>query len=85
MLASYPGPWAQLAQGPGYYILLLSYMQCIFHRAYLVEGTVVSLLEDKEGDIVGVLYKEKETGNLKVCLVKLTPFLSDLCVKHIAS
>jgi len=53
------------------------------HRAYLVEGTVVSLLEDKGGHIVGVLYKEKETGNLKVCLVTLTPFFSDLCVKHI--
>lgn len=44
----------------------------------------MSLLEDKGGDIVGVLYKEKETGNLKVCFVILTPFLSDSCVKHIA-
>ena len=46
------------------------------HRAYLVEGTVVSLLEDKGGHIVGVLYKEKETGNLKVCLVVLMHPLS---------
>ena len=32
----------------------------------LIEGTVNSLLENKAGDIVGVEYREKHTGILKV-------------------
>lgn len=35
-------------------------------RATLVEGTVLSLLENKDGHIVGVEYKDKETGDTKV-------------------
>lgn len=33
-----------------------------------MEGTVLSLLEDHMGNIVGVDYKEKKTGSVKVTL-----------------
>ena len=32
----------------------------------MIEGTVSSLLEDADGSVVGVSYKDKETGQLKV-------------------
>ena len=35
-------------------------------RVSLIEGTAISLLENKQGHTVGVLYKEKETGHVKV-------------------
>lgn len=34
----------------------------------MLEGTAISLLQDKGGHIVGALYKEKKTGSLKVKL-----------------
>ena len=35
-------------------------------RVSFIEGTAMNLLENKQGHIVGVLYKEKETGRVKV-------------------
>ncbi len=34
----------------------------VIYRATLIEGTVTSLIEDKEGNIVGVNYKEKNSS-----------------------
>ena len=34
----------------------------------MVEGTVGSLLEDGKGNIVGVEYRDKSSGERKVCV-----------------
>ena len=50
-------------------------------RAHIVEGTVLSLLEDDNGNIVGVDYKEKKTGNVKVMLPCIELFnFTDPCL-----
>ena len=52
-------------------------------RATLVEGTVLSLLEDKDGHIVGVEYKDKKTGDIKVsCCFLLHTFSSVKQIRH---
>jgi squalene monooxygenase len=47
-------------------------------KVSLVEGTAMSLLENKQGHIVGVLYKEKETGHVKAIKADLT-IVADGC------
>lgn len=37
-----------------------------FYSASMVEGTCSSILKDNRGHIVGVSYKDKETGEVKV-------------------
>ena len=51
---------------PTEYIDTLQCHTCLFPRVNLLEGTVISLLEDNNGHIVGVHYKEKKTGSVKV-------------------
>lgn len=41
-------------------------MSHLVFRVNLLPGTVIRLLEDDRRHIVGVLYKEKKTGSVKV-------------------
>ena len=38
----------------------------LHYRAMMIEGIVTSLLADNNGDIAGVIYKDKQTGCSKV-------------------
>lgn len=47
-------------------------------KVNMLEGTAISLLQDKGGHIVGALYKEKKTGSLKAIKADLT-IVADGC------